>query len=218
MELRNILVGAVAALPIMLFGAANASVVYDNGGPNGVNGNEFAQWVQTEDFTLGSTAKIGGATIDVFSLGVSAYTPITYYIFGDSSGAPGGVLATGTASVTSDVATGLTDAGAPVDAITFNFATPFVAAAGTTYHLGIHSSNAFDRLENYWATTNGNGTTTGIESDGGTFNNWSDNGQEHAFTLNGGVPEPAMWAMMLVGFGAVGLTLRGGKKTGVATA
>lgn len=33
-----------------------------------------------------------------------------------------------------------------------------------------------------------------------------------------GVPEPAMWAMMLVGFGAIGLTLRGGKKTGLAAA
>ncbi len=51
---------------------------------------------------------------------------------------------------------------------------------------------------------------TGSESDGGAFNNWDNNGQQHAFYLTGagGVPEPATWGLMLTGFGLAGSALR----------
>ena len=41
--------------------------------------------------------------------------------------------------------------------------------------------------------------------------NNSDNSQFITASVNGGVPEPATWALMLGGFGLVGLTLRGRK-------
>jgi hypothetical protein len=37
-------------------------------------------------------------------------------------------------------------------------------------------------------------------------------------SLVAGVPEPATWAMMFIGFGAIGLTLRGERRRGAATA
>jgi hypothetical protein len=83
--------------------------------------------------------------------------------------------------------------------------------AGTTYWLGIHAAADFDSRDDiYWITTDPT-VGNGMESLGGTMDNWFLNGQEHAFYLignAGAVPEPATWAMMLVGFGGIGWSMR----------
>ena len=93
---------------------------------------------------------------------------------------------------------------------TFNFGSAFVAAANTTYYLGIHASAAgsFDRDELYWAGSAVSGVS-GQESSNGTFNNWSANGNNHAVFLDGSaVPEPATWALMIGGFAMTGVAMR----------
>ena len=205
---------AVALAAISLSTAASAQVIYNNGGPNGVSGNDATQWVQAEDFNFASGGTVKGAGVYLAGFGdLSAWDgTLEYTIFGDSAGDPGAVLASGSASA-SAVDTGTPwGFGGNAYLLDFDFASDFTATAGVTYWLGIHASSNFDRDDIYWVTTAGNGTSTGHESDGGTFDNWSDNGQEHAFYLRGdrttAVPEPGAWALMILGFGAAGAALR----------
>jgi hypothetical protein len=215
MELRKLFAAAGAAAVVSLMAsAASASIVYNNGGPNAVNGNETVEWVQSEDFTLGANTALTGAGVYLASerdINTAWDGGFQYYIFDDNSGNPGNVLASGSVSPT------VSDSGQPWccggDAFlfAFNFNGAFNAAAGTTYHLGIHAGapGNFNRDEVYWVTTAVNGTGRGVESEGGTFDNWANNGAEHAFYLtSGGVPEPATWALMIGGMGLAGASLR----------
>ena len=211
---RLALLAAVSVAAIVA--PANAATIYNNGGPTPTDGNESAAWVQAESFTLTAASLVGSAGVYMSAFGGGGYnnSGFQYYIFANSAGTPGAVLTTGSVTPTITNA-GLNDAaGSPVKLFSFNFATPFAAAANTTYFFGIHANAAgnFTRTDIYWDKAAGNGTPTGRESAGGTFNNWSDNGNEHAFFLGdavgGAVPEPATWAMMLAGFGLTGAALR----------
>jgi hypothetical protein len=69
---------------------------------------------------------------------------------------------------------------------------------------------------------NGPNLSNGFENDGsfnGRNNNWAFDilGVSEA-TEVGAVPEPSTWAMMLVGFGAIGFAMRRQKKAALATA
>jgi hypothetical protein len=197
--------------------SAEAAVVYNNGAPNNVNGNETTAWVQAEQFSFGGATNVAGA--GVYLAGSGTYDGnFQYYIFADAAGTPGSVLASGSVTPT------ITDTGVPwpfggnTRLFAFNFNSIFNAAAGTTYWLGIHASSDFARDEIYWVTTAANATATGFESSGGTFNNWFNNGQEHAFYLEGAriggaVPEPATWALMIGGFALAGAAARARRTT-----
>ena len=191
---------------------ASASVVYDNGTPNGSVGNEATSWVQAEDFSFAGATSIGGAGVYIeVPGGIASWDgSFTYYLFADSAGSPGALLASGSPSP-SVALSGFSG----TYLFTFDFNSAFSAAAGTTYWLGIHPAADFNsRDEVYWADTAANGTSNGHESSGGTFDNWADNDAEHAFYLTGltsGVPEPSTWAMMILGFGVAGVGLRWGR-------
>ncbi|MBM6577734.1 PEPxxWA-CTERM sorting domain-containing protein [Microvirga sp. SRT01] len=204
-----------ASLVLMSATPAFAATVYNNGGPTITSGNETTAWVQAETFSFDAATVIGGAGVYLGGFGnVNAYDgAFQYFIFADGAGTPGSVLATGAVSPT------ITDSGTPWagggNAYLFQFSfADFAAAANTTYHFGIHASGAgdYNRDEIYWVTTDLNRTNTGIESFGGTFDNWTDNGNEHAFFLTDGVagvvPEPTTWAMMIGGIGMVGGAMR----------
>jgi hypothetical protein len=177
-------------------------MVYNNGAPNQVSGNEITQWIQAENFVL----PVATTITDVHFWGVGftgAYTgSITWQIYANNGTNPGALLSHGTQAVAA-VATGNTLSFGNEYALDFNIDS-FAAAAGTTYWLGLHNGPlaTTDRRNFYWETTGAVHSPTGHElvaPFGGT--DWFDNGQEHAFYLTGvsGVPEPTS----LVLFGTV---------------
>lgn len=203
------LLAAAAALSLAA-GAAEATVIYNNGGPNDVSGNETTFWIQAEDFSFAAGATVGGAGVYLAGSGsIDAWDgAFEYWIFADAGAQPGAALQTGVVAPT------VSDTGIPwccggnAYLFEFDLLTPFNAAPGVTYWLAIHAAEDFDsRDEIYWVTTNDNATATGQESLEGTLDNWFSNGAEHAFYLTGvrqvGVPEPA--TLGLFGLGLLGL-------------
>ena len=207
-------IAASATAALAFASPAFAATVYDNGTPTTSGGNEATAWVQTEDFSFATATTLGGAGVYIGGFGdISAYDgAFQYYLFDDAGGNPGTILQT--ASVTPTITTsGFNSFSGSAYLFAFDFSSAFTAAAGATYHLGIHASGPgdYNRDEIYWLTTALNATQTGIESEGGTFNNFINNNNEHSFYLTdaaAAVPETATWAMMLAGFGMVGFAMR----------
>lgn len=203
------LAALVAASP------ASAAILYDNGGPDASEGNETVQWVQAEDFSFAAATTLTGAGVYLAGLGgVGSWDgDFQYWVFDNAGGIPGAVVASGPATPTVSDSGVAWCCGGNAYLFAFDFAAPVNLAGGATYYLGIHAGapGNFNRDEIYWVTTGFNATSTGVESRLGTFDNWFDNGREHAFYLvgeRGVVPEPGAWALMTIGFGLIGAGLR----------
>lgn len=206
-------VNVLAAAVVLAIGSpAAASVVFSNGTPNGQGGQIVTGEVNADDFTLTNAILITGAGIYVGKRQVGdspASDPFVYYIWADASGAPGALLTFGSVVPASVTDTGISwSAVTPRDAflITFNLTSPFAAAAGTTYWFGI--SDPTTGSDGIWALSNSQGNSQ-FSPNGADF--WQASQGETAFYLEGGsagVPEPSSWAMMLLGFGAIGIGLR----------
>jgi hypothetical protein len=198
----------IAAIVAMVPALASAQIVFDNGSPNNVSGNEMTQWVQAEDFSLSQTTTITGIRVWAFALAPNAYQgSIAWSIYGNAGGAPGAVQFAGTFNG------GFVNEGPSafdgVDQLRFDIATTFDLSAGS-YWLGLHNGplTTTSREEFYWQTRANNSTLRGHEDEtpfgvGG----WEDNGNEHAFQLLGSpttvVPEPSTYALLATGFVAL---------------
>jgi len=187
--MRNAVLLAVVAL-----GAASVfagPLWVDNSPPDGANGNEMTQWLQTEDFRVPTNGTLESVIFWAFPYYGNPYDgTLQYWIFADNAGDPGAVMATGVVNPPA-VPYGNTQFGPDY---TFMFNTAQVAlVTGTTYHLGLHlntKGNYQVRDNWYWESTPYNSSNTGIESMYGTMDNWYNNGVEHAFQLFQ-TPEPA---------------------------
>ncbi|WP_119460494.1 PEP-CTERM sorting domain-containing protein [Rhodospirillaceae bacterium SYSU D60014] len=212
MKTFRLAIGAAALSLALAGGAANAAVIYDNGSPDLVNGNEATAWVQAEDFTLGAGGAVGGAGVYIAgSGGIGNWDgTVEYFLFADNAGTPGAVLTSGSGQNATTTDTGIAwVAGGNTFFVEFDLESVFAAAAGTTYWLGIHLADDFARDNIYWVTTASNGTSFGRESQYEALDNWSNNFSEHAFFLTGdervSVPEPSILALLGAGLFGLGL-------------
>ncbi|MDE2159582.1 MAG: PEP-CTERM sorting domain-containing protein, partial [Burkholderiales bacterium] len=82
-----------------------------------------------------------------------------------------------------------------IQRIDFGLVNAFDATAGTTYWLGIQLGKT--GTIGWSAAFTGAGANQ-MESFGSTYNNWTNNGRDGAFLLNGGatVPEPGSLALV----------------------
>ncbi len=96
MRFRALAVTLMSVLTVAVAPSAQAQLIYDNGAPNWLDGNEMTQWIQAEDFTLTGAATIVGVRFWAISNVGDAWAGSAWYQFySNSGGVPGALLASG---------------------------------------------------------------------------------------------------------------------------
>ena len=204
---------SVAISTLALASSAAATTVFSEGLETPFPTAQFSKadgQQEASQFQLGANTAITGATF----YGASYYggpLPSIYTIQFFSKGIDNMPLAElFSVNVSgSSVSTGIHDnTGSTVYAITSSFA-PFTALAGVNYFFS--ASDVAGKAYNFLVETSGTGV--GRQTSGGLGHYYAIRTGE-AFSLSDtaaaphGVPEPASWALMLLGFGSVGAVLR----------
>jgi len=156
--------------------------IFDGGPPDQVNANEMTSWVQAEDFVLAQDEVLGDVHFWTAEIGPWDGT-LVWFLFLDDAGQPAAApFAFGNGILIDKVETGGIVDGAPEFEYWMDLDTPVPLTGGVTYYLGLLLGATPDFII-FWETTSAGFGSTGWESLGGTFDNWSNNGLDHAFFL-----------------------------------
>jgi hypothetical protein len=223
MKVSIILSSTVAAAALGLAGAASAGTIFDN--PYVIGNGGDCSWSTTcasvaargddfaaQKFTLGSAAIITDASFTELDLGTTPTDVSWGIIMADGAGGlPGTILAAGTDTLTSTSSLG-TDPNFNLNITQGFFNMGTVALGPGTYYIAMQGiSSDFNTFLGFGKAISGAAET----HDGGvTWASQYEFGNSVAMALYGtgggfgGVPEPGVWAMMLVGLGGLGAALR----------
>ncbi|MFD1786267.1 PEPxxWA-CTERM sorting domain-containing protein [Sphingomonas floccifaciens] len=187
--MKKLIALALAATSMLASTAANAATLVDFVINTGINGSNVPG--------APTDATITG-TFDYEALGAGTTTGVSNFnVLLASNGLnygnfPGGVTANVTNLTNSTGTLNFFNAGSTI----FSFDISNFGAMGT-------SATTVSNATNF---TYGDGTRIGITA-----------GSEGRISVAAAVPEPATWAMMLIGFGAIGATMRRRKQTAVVS-
>jgi hypothetical protein len=206
--------GAIAAAAVLIGASSTAAaVLYDNGGLNGEVGNwniggAGALYAVSDSFTLAKASTMTGVDFGVWTVPSDVVSTVQWGIAdaSDPLGA-GGFLYSGTATVMNGAAS--------LNSLTWSISTdsfetgPINLGAGV-YYLVLQNAVATNNDPVYWDETDGK--SAAYSSAIGNLATKLVTGSE-AFQILGmqdssGTPEPASWALMLVGVAGIGAALR----------
>lgn len=206
---------SLAAVAAATAGSANASVVFSqpyDGGSNAYSSqndtNSFGNFATVYDnFTLAGTATIGNVAFTGGFFNPNSPGPITGFtvnFYSNAGGQPGALLSS--TAVSGDGHQALIGDTGGVFMANYSVDTNFTATGGTQYWLSVVPTLGFPPQWG-WAQS---GTGDGVEYQD-FFGSRSQVGSDAAFTLStatSAVPESSTWAMMILGVGMIGGTMR----------
>ena len=202
--LKTILMAAaIAALGIVAQPAA-ARVLYDDGAPNAERAGVLISYGAVSDsFTLTQSSTLTGVKLWVWNFPGDTTSSVDWGI------TPNADDFSDTASVTPTSTFFTTKNGYDVNELDFSL--PDVHLGTGVYYLALQNALANNGDEVSWDANAGPSDAWWSQS-----GNISSFGLSGSFQILGVVPEPATWAMMLVGFGGLGAAMRSRRRLAAA--
>lgn len=202
-------VAIALGMPLSVHGA----LIYNNGLPDHVSGDNMTEFQVAEDFAITAAANITNIRFWSIQSAAADYSGSVFWaIYNNAAGQPGSV-AQGPATVAvAETPTGFTTGFGYIEYV-LNIPVAFSLGVGN-YWLGLHNGSLANTspTEMLWSTTAVGIGSSGLYRDQGS---WISTGNEHAFQLDGtlqgpppppppppGVPEPGTLALFAGGLAA----------------
>jgi hypothetical protein len=216
-------VGALAAAGLLAgASSAAAAVLYDNGPLNGsvgsfTMGGSGGSYAVSDSFALNAASTIAGVNFGAWTFPGDMVSTVDWGIT-TTPGSFSGFIYGGTAAVVN----GLSSLNSPGWSIaTDSFSTGPLSLGAGVYYLVLQNAVATNNDAVYWDESDGlSSAAQNIIGDLADFNRPNTTGSESFQIIGstvGGVPEPASWALMLIGVAGLGGALRAARKPRSAT-
>ena len=196
---------------------AHAGVIFTNGAPDQVSGDNMTQAIQAEDFVLFGTNNVTNIRFWTLQQTSADYSgKVWWAIFDNSAGHPGALLQGGSTTAAAESLTGANSPFAGAEYV-INLPVSFQLTAGT-YWLALHNGELSDNgfaSDMLWGTTKTGFGVSGvynIDDPLSTSGPWVSTDQEHAFLIEGEavapIPEPGTYALLSGGLVLVAVLRR----------